>query len=286
MISLKRYVKNNGNSGNISPHKMRLMHGGLFLLSLLLLAVSAVTSNAYAQAQVSVGSLDAPINVPVMVPVVLAAPGDKPPATLLLGFAYDESMIELLDVVIAPNAEQTDKNVDYELQNGEIKVALFGGVASVPEGVMLYLKVRVMPTVEADTVLPITDLPSQGANSAEEHVDVQVNSGNLRVVETPDGHSADTEPDWTISLEELLRVVQLYNAQEYHCDVAGEDGYASGNGAQDCLPHDADYVPADWRISFSELLRMIQLYNAPFRMYHVDPDNEDGFAPGPIGYVP
>jgi hypothetical protein len=41
-------------------------------------------------------------------------------------------------------------------------------------------------------------------------------------------HSLDYKPtDWTISLEELLRVIQLFNAGGYAPCVDGEDGYCS-----------------------------------------------------------
>jgi hypothetical protein len=177
--------------------------------------------------------------------------------------------------------------VDYQLQDDTLAIVVFGGTAPVPSGTLAYLKIQVAPEAEVGSINFVLNSSSHGADTNAAEVAVQVASGNVSVIETPDKHKADTEPDWSISmLEELLRVIQLYNAGEYHCDVAGADGYETGAGAQECITHDADYAPADWRISFSELLRMIQLYNAPFQLYHVDPDSEDGFAPGPFGYVP
>lgn len=42
-------------------------------------------------------------------------------------------------------------------------------------------------------------------------------------------HSADyRSQNWSISLSELLRVVQFYNLANYHQDATGEDGYAPG----------------------------------------------------------
>jgi hypothetical protein len=286
MISLKRYVKNNGNSGNISPHNIRLMHGGLFLLPLLLLAVSAVTDNAYAQAQVAIARIEAPIETPVLVAVTYTAPVENPPATLMLRFAYQSTKLEALEVLPMPLVEDSGKSFDYELKDGAIAIVVFGGSELVPSGMLAYLKMQAKPAAQVGNVLSILNSTTNGADITAEYIAVQVTSGNVRVIETPEKHAADTEPDWSISLEELLRVVQLYAAGEYHCDGAGEDGYAPGSGAQDCTPHDADYAPTDWRISFSELLRVIQLYNAPFRMYHTDTTSEDGFAPGPFGYAP
>jgi len=91
-------------------------------------------------------------------------------------------------------------------------------------------------------------------------------------------HSGDYNPaDHKISLSELLRVVQLYNSESYHCDSEGEDGYAVGNGDKNCMPHDSDYNPQDWSVSLSELLRFIQLYKSS--EYQTDPNGEDGFSP-------
>ncbi len=91
-------------------------------------------------------------------------------------------------------------------------------------------------------------------------------------------HSADyNPPDRQISFDELLRVIQLYNSNSYHCDSGTDDSYAPGDGEQVCEPHDSDYAPQDWRIGFDELLRLIQFYNSSG--YHLDQNNEDGFAP-------
>lgn len=98
--------------------------------------------------------------------------------------------------------------------------------------------------------------------------------------EEPDRyHSADYNPrDNTISLSELLRVIQFYNNRFHHCDPQGEDGYAPEKGDETCIRHSSDYNPPDWQISLSELLRMIQFYNDAG--YHADPEGEDGFASG------
>ncbi len=92
--------------------------------------------------------------------------------------------------------------------------------------------------------------------------------------------SADQNGDHQISLSELLRVIQFFNSGGYHCDAAGEDGYAPGAGDRACAPHDSDYNPQDWNISLSELLRVIQFFNSGG--YHACPgeNTEDGFCPG------
>lgn len=95
-------------------------------------------------------------------------------------------------------------------------------------------------------------------------------------------HSADTNKDDIISLEELQRVFQLHNGIGYHCDDGGEDGYSIGqeNGPETCAPHDADYGPTDWQIDSNESSRVVELYNAGG--YHLSPNDlnsPDGFSP-------
>lgn len=91
-------------------------------------------------------------------------------------------------------------------------------------------------------------------------------------------HNADTTVDHVITLSELLRVIQFYNAGGLHCEAGSEDGYGAGAGATACAPHASDYNPQSWTISLTELLRLIQFYNAG--SYYGDFATEDGFAPG------
>ena len=76
----------------------------------------------------------------------------------------------------------------------------------------------------------------------------------------------------------MLRVIQFYNSDGYHCEPGTEDVYNPGQGAQDCAAHSSDYDPQDWYIGLSELLRLIQFYNSGG--YHACPEGEDGFCPG------
>ena len=91
-------------------------------------------------------------------------------------------------------------------------------------------------------------------------------------------HKADYNGNEKFELAELLRLIQFYNAEAYHCDSGAEDGYAPGNGSRDCAPHSSDYSPQDWRIGLNELLRLIQLYNAQGGYVRTS-ETEDGFAP-------
>ncbi len=92
-----------------------------------------------------------------------------------------------------------------------------------------------------------------------------------------DFHSADGDESRAFSLNELLRVVQLFNAGAYHCSALGEDGYALGNGPQTCARHQTDYTTPAYSVTLPELLRMIELYLAGG--YTRDLYSEDSFAP-------
>lgn len=95
-------------------------------------------------------------------------------------------------------------------------------------------------------------------------------------------HSADQDGDYTISLAELLRVVQLYNSLAYRCAEATEDGFEPGAGTADqCAAHDADRND-DFRIELQELLRVVQLYNSFGYFDCASQGTEDGFCPGTV----
>lgn len=94
-------------------------------------------------------------------------------------------------------------------------------------------------------------------------------------------NSADSSGDYLLSLSEILRVVQLYNAGGYACATspgATEDGYVpqSTPGLPTCLLHSLD-SDGNNQISLSELLRSIQIFN--FRGYSFcDGQGEDSFC--------
>ena len=93
-------------------------------------------------------------------------------------------------------------------------------------------------------------------------------------------HSADSNGDYMLSLEEVLRVIAYYNAGQYHCDSTKPDGYNVGSGSDSCGRHDADYDSTAWEMSLQEVLRPIAYYNAGG--YHPDPTKPDGFNVGRI----
>ena len=111
-----------------------------------------------------------------------------------------------------------------------------------------------------------------------------------------DKHSADTDGDNVISLFELTRVIELYNARigttrtgrYLVATTFTEDGFAvdtTNSTAALTRYHSADYN-RDGRLSLNELTRVIELYNTRSGTtrtgaYHAQAGTEDGFAPGP-----
>ncbi len=85
-------------------------------------------------------------------------------------------------------------------------------------------------------------------------------------------------PFGQITLEEVLRVVQLHNAGGYHCDEASEDSFAPLGGGLQCAPHPLDSINQDWNIDMSELLRAIQFFN--LGGYHNCEESPDGLCAG------
>lgn len=107
---------------------------------------------------------------------------------------------------------------------------------------------------------------------------VPVEGEGLREGEMVTHHSADSNGDGKIGLNELLRVIQFFNIGGYYCSEGTEDGYAPGIGNDySCQPHSSDYNPQDWKINIEELLRLIQIYNVG-HYYPCPGGSEDGFC--------
>jgi len=98
-----------------------------------------------------------------------------------------------------------------------------------------------------------------------------------------------TPPDSPISFTYTLHVPEGETGTK---EISSEAEYRVGTGTSQYATftpdpleislatyHDADYNPPDWKIELTELLRIIQFYNVG--SYHIDPQGEDGFNPGP-----
>jgi len=106
-------------------------------------------------------------------------------------------------------------------------------------------------------------------------------------------HSADSDKNYVISLQELLRVIELYSftsgglrTGEYSDGFGSSDGFLASRGRLSSY-HSAD-SNKDGKLSLSELLRVIEIYNyratggaSRSGQYRMSTGTEDGFAPGP-----
>ena len=144
-----------------------------------------------------------------------------------------------------------------------------------------------------------------GAQSVASLVNLGLSGPALQLLAQPDPlvvvvgaarHSADTDANGRLSLFELTRVIELYNARNgsvrtgaYQLDATTEDGFAPDlvrSGPAALTPyHNAD-TNRDALLGLIELTRIIELYNTRSGgvrtgAYHPETGTEDGFAAGP-----
>ncbi len=176
----------------------------------------------------------------------------------------------------------TEKKMMYFVTGTQVNIIVFGGTQPIPDGEIASVIVQATAPLPNNSQIPITGVTLEGADNKALPQNVSVNAGKIIVKNNDEFHSADTNKDWSISLQEVLRVVQLFNARGYHCQAGTEDGYALFEGSTNCTPHKSDYAPQDWKIRLNELLRIIQFFNYPGGSYHPDENGEDKYAPGPF----
>ncbi len=90
-------------------------------------------------------------------------------------------------------------------------------------------------------------------------------------------HNADTNANFKLSITEILRLIQFYNSDGFHCQAGTEDGFAPNGGDVTCVRHHSDYLDPEFDLGISEVLRAIQFYNSAG--YRRDMLSEDSFAP-------
>jgi hypothetical protein len=263
----------------VSTHGNRFLLGGISRIFIVLMLVLTFPFLAAAQAELTVGDAAAPAGAAVEVPFTLTRNLTQP-ATILLRIAFPEESLEVIDVQPTALLGSTGHSLDFELSApGELRIVMVGSTA-MADGVLCRIFLRIAGDAGAALTFMLTDNGSNGSTPQGGALNAVFIPGTISVIALSGHHTADQDQDWRLSLSELLRVIQLYNLNEYHCDAEGEDGYAPGPGDQTCIEHDSDYAPANWTVSLSELLRAIQFFNTLSGAYHPDANGEDGFAPG------
>lgn len=217
----------------------------------------------------------------VVMPVNLVSTSGEAVAAMQFDVQFSSSRFPASAVTAGPAATASGKDVRANtLGPGRVRCIVAGlNRDAIPDGVAVNLTLS--PAVDAPDGAYLVRLENVVlADPDAQSVPATVSNG-VALVGPVHSHTADIDTNWRISISELLRVIQLYNWREYHCDGSTEDGFAGGAGVRDCSPHDSDYgATQNWKIGISELLRLIQLYN--LGGYHVDTGAEDGFAPGPV----
>lgn len=205
------------------------------------------------------------------------------PTTIVGKLAFDPAQCAPIGgQLLGPN-RNAGAQFDSNVVGNEFIFVLFGlGIPAFGPSDKLHLYFKLAPG--ASGTFSITQSGGSAANSLLGDLPLSIGGFDVEVLNL-DGqqHSADSNGDWAIDLDELLRVIQFYNSLGYHCQAGTEDGYAINRGDENCTPHDSDYVPQDWTVSLDELLRAIQFYNFVGNSYHpATGPTEDGFAAGPF----
>ncbi len=244
-------------------------------------AVIAVLASSALAAELRVGKEIAdPGEAGVRVPVNMAPGGGESVAALQFDLVYDAGAFPAIGAEPGETAEAAGKTVLTSTpEAGRLRVIVSGLNQNViAEGTVVHIVLDVAATVP-DLAFPLIVENAILAAPDSTAVPVDAYNGTLYVGDAA-MHTADTNGDHIISLSELLRVIQLFNQGEFHCDPTTEDGYATGPGDQTCPHHDSDYrEPRNWRIDLSELLRVIQFFNAGGYRTALS-STEDGFVPG------
>jgi len=205
--------------------------------------------------------------------------GDE--GAIVLKYSFDANEVTPLKVTPDTATKSLGFALDYEVAPGTLSIVLFRlASTALPTGFGLSIDVALAASLPQGPRTALTPLSASNAAGPSGPIAVTLDPIPVTIGPQVRLHSSDTTSDWRISLSELLRTVQLFNLNAFHCDAVGEDGYAPGPGDTTCTPHDSDYDPQDWSIDLSELLRLIQIYNAGG--YAPEPTGEDGFRPGPF----
>ena len=260
-------------------------HPILFFKSAIVVFLLFIQVSAMGAAGVSLSSASVAPGAPFLVSISYEGPLGIPLTVLLVRASVPEGKVSLDSLHPAAALVDAGKKLDCEIVEDQLAFCVFGGNDKIPNGTLGTLLLWMDEDALPDDSFSLEVLEVQGSNKDEQLSVLTGNSGTITVLDAHAPHSADSNGDWNIDLEELLRVVQLYNLKSYHCDGTAVDGFAPGTGSTDCTPHDGDHSPEDWSISFVELLRIIQFYNSSYGHYHLQTHTEDGFAPGPFGIV-
>ena len=233
-----------------------------------------LTGAAAAATTVDLSSVTAPAGAPIAIAAQSSTAGAL--TTCVLHIAYPPEKLTFLSA--KPGAAAATKTLTAHAENGMLSIALLGGAQPFTDGTLATLIFEINPAATPGEILPLTGATSSGADATAAPADLTISNAQATVSPPAATHSADTNKNWRIALQELLRVIQFYNSNGYHCEAGTEDGYGPGPGDVSCGYHNSDFNPADGKIFLTEVLRLIQFFN--MGAYHPDAAQSDAFAPG------
>jgi hypothetical protein len=227
----------------------------------------------------TVVKLDRPVTAPGAMPLPIRRTGTVPVGTLVGVIGHPTGLPLKIafgaNTVVKSNGQEAYFMANLDTYGGNSGSPVFNASNGVVEGVL------VRGERDYNTVGSCFESNRIPDSSPGEDISKSTTFADL-VPEIPaEGgadalHSADTDGNNELDLSELLRIIQLYNADIFHCDNDAEDGFAVGTGDATCEHHDSDYVVVNFSISQSELLRAIQIYNSG--EYTACEAGEDGFC--------
>jgi hypothetical protein len=248
---------------------------------LIFLASVLMAWHAHAAVTLSTTPKSLPAGALVQVDITLNSTAESV-STVALRVQFDTGKLALLNASLGAVPVAAGKSLSYNVADNALTALVVGGDAVIGNGVLITLLIRVNPATTPGLPIALSDLGSDAASPDAVLFDAPLSGATLTPTAAGGQYSADADGNWTISLSEVLRVIQFYNLNGLHCQAGTEDGYAPGPGSTACAPHSTDYAPQNWQISLSELLRAIQLFNLSGGVYHTAAGSEDGFAPGPF----
>jgi hypothetical protein len=229
----------------------------------------------------NIGTVSAPAPGVIAVPVHLVQNGAQP-STVVFRVSFAETLLRPVGVIPGTAAQAAQKTSSYLSKDSVLNVVVYGGADVIADGLLAQLVFTVAPEAIPGQSLVLGAAGADAATPEALPLAVNLVPGAIQTETRTGHHTADASKDWSVSLSELLRVIQFFNTGRLHCAPGTEDGYAPYIGDQSCAPHRSDYAPQDWVVNLSELLRLIQFFNTLGGSYHPDPAGEDGFAPGPF----
>lgn len=242
--------------------------------------VLSLSELGYSEAKITLPNKEAPSPSVVRIPIEFT--NSTPQITTLsIKWQLNTKQFSIVDVV-HPSTLQNGKKIVSSKIGNQLTLIVYGGGEPIDNGTICEVIIMLSGGLPAGANVSLSGIKADGADAQALPQRLSVQEGKIIIKNLSNYHSADTSKNWAIELSELLRVIQFFNAREYHCEQGSEDGYAPFSGNRNCSPHSADYQPQDWKIQLNELLRIIQFFNFPAGSYHPQEGTEDGYAPGPF----